>query len=389
MRTQASSNRIKSSSAILSFVILYLMLFAGTSCSESAEQKKDQSVQKNPEDVKPDWVVNDSINRFYRILTGIDEDSAVQGGNMAQQWNNMQSRLLDPIATWKQTDLPEACRNTSFVFYPFSGPDFIIPNALFPGMKHMIMFGLEAPGNDISHRGTNYAQTVLPKMKMALRDYFGKNYFITGNMIKDLKSDSIRGVTPLISTFITRSGFSIISIKNFVLDSSGSKMYTANANPIEDKIPGVEIRYTRDGKSDCMIDYLAFNAENHAMQKHSEILQFFDKNVPDQTCTYFKSASYLMHYQGFSMVRDFCLKKSNYILEDDTGIPYKYLADQFDVKLWGIYEMPIRDFSGVFQSDLDSFYRSRKDVGQLPFSMGYHYNNNHQNLMLATKKTAQ
>lgn len=121
-----------------------------------------------------------------------------------------------------------------------------------------------------------------------------------------------------------------------------------------------------------MIDYFLCNAENHAMQKHGKILHFFNKNVPDQTCTYFKSASYLMHYQAFSMVRDFCLKKSNSILEDDTGMPYKCLVDQFDVKLWGVYEMPIRDFSGVFQSDLNSFFRSRKDVGQLPFSMGYH-----------------
>ena len=39
-----------------------------------------------------------------------------------------------------------------------------------------------------------------------------------------------------------------------------------------------------------------------------------------------KSASYLLHNPGFSDVRDFLLKNSAAILQDDTGIPVKFLT---------------------------------------------------------------
>jgi hypothetical protein len=44
-------------------------------------------------------------------------------------------------------------------------------------------------------------------------------------MMSDLKSDSLNGVTPLISTFLVKSNFKLISIKNFKLNNAGEKVY--------------------------------------------------------------------------------------------------------------------------------------------------------------------
>lgn len=376
---------------------LYILFFFLILISCENKKKSDNAVK--PQEVKTTDSINniniqtnEAANVFYTTLSGMYElknsdTSNLENKTLSEHWSLMRQRLLDPISEWKRQNLPEDCKNTPFLFYPFSGPDFIISNEIFSGMNRMIMFGLEEPGKDISYLGKDYAASMLPQMKVKLRDYFGKSYFITGNMMKDFVSDSVRGVAPLLCTFIVRSGYSIISVNNFYIDSTGSKNFQiANLSGNTTFVKGVEIKYTKDQKTESSIDYLSFRAENESIDKHPELKTYFETNIPEQTCTYFKSASYLMHYNAFSFIRDLCLRKSKYILQDDTGIPYNQFAKGWNFKVWGVYEKPIKDFSGVFQSDLDAYYKADSTVQPLPFNMGYHYSNSNQNLMLATKQ---
>jgi hypothetical protein len=356
--------------------------------------KKDTTVVASK--INPDT----SLNNFYGILasdsTLVNWNAETSKQNIYLQnckvsnalWKNMYSNLLTPISNWKNTALSESCLNTNFLFYPFSGPDFLIPNTLFTQTKHIVMFGLELPGKDMSKYGNDFALNSMPLMQKSLRDYFGKSYFITKNMMTDLKSDSLNGVTPLISTFLVKSNFKLISIKNFKLNGAGEKVYFdlekdsfSYANTY-----GVEINYTKDFIDSLRIDYLSFNAEDPSMQNHPEIMQFFEKTIPSNTVSYLKSASYLLHYNGFSTIRNLVLNKSKYVLQDDTGIAQRYFTNDWKLSLWGVYEKPIKDFTGVYQKDLDSLYKVNKQVNPLPFNMGYHYFNGNQNLLLAEKK---
>jgi hypothetical protein len=305
-----------------------------------------------------------------------------------KMWEKMNNNLLSSVSAWKNNNLPSACTATDFLFYPFSGPDFLIPNTIFTQTKKMVMFGLESPGNDMSVNGMEYALSSMPLMQRSLRDYFGKSYFITGNMIKDLKSDSLKGVTPLIATFIVRSNGKLISIRNFKLNNEGQKQYIENikTDTLKNNTYGVEFNYTKNMTDSLQIDYLSFNAFDDEMKNHPEIMRYFENTIPNGTVSYLKSASYLLHYVGFSTIRNLVLKKSKYVLQDDTGIASKYFDNNWKLTLWGVYEKPVRDFSGVFQKDLDSLYKINKQTQSLPFNMGYHYFNGKQNLMLAEKK---
>lgn len=385
--------------SIVMFVFFVSVIFSNCtskkkdSASETSLKKEDSAVVAK---INPDT----NLNNFYGILasdsTSINCISDINKRNKYLEnctvsnalWNKMYSNLLTPISNWKKTALPESCLNTEFLFYPFSGPDFLIPNTLFAQTKHIVMFGLELPGKDMSKYGNDFALNSMPLMQKSLRDYFGKSYFITKNMMTDLKSDSLNGVTPLISTFLVKSNFKLISIKNFKLNNAGEKVYfdferdtfsTAN-------IYGVEINYTKDLINSLQIDYLSFNAEDPSMQTHPEIMQFFERTIPTNTVSYLKSASYLLHYNGFSTIRNLVLNKSKYVLQDDTGIAERYFTNDWKLSLWGVYEKPIRDFSGVYQKELDSLYKVKNQVSPLPFNMGYHYFNGNQNLLLAEKK---
>ena len=66
-----------------------------------------------------------------------------------------------------------------------------------------------------------------------------------------------------------------------------------------------------------------------------------------------KAASYLMHSNNFSQVRDFLLTHSKVILQEDSGIPYRYFAkDKWDIRLYGHYIGPINRFLKHGQLDL-------------------------------------
>jgi hypothetical protein len=383
----------------LSIVVVLATLIINCSPKEK-DVDNEKGVKKDTTAVASKINPDTSLNNFYGILAS---DSTLDNWNAETSkqsiylqnckvsnalWKNMYSNLLTPISNWKNTALPESCLNTNFLYYPFSGPDFLIPNTLFTQTKHIVMFGLELPGKDMSKYGNDFALNSMPLMQKSLRDYFGKSYFITKNMMTDLKSDSLNGVTPLISTFLVKSNFKLISIKNFKLNSVGEKVYFdlekdsfSYANTY-----GVEINYTKDMIDSLRIDYLSFNAEDPSMQNHPEIMQFFEKTIPSNTVSYLKSASYLLHYNGFSTIRNLVLNKSKYVLQDDTGIAQRYFTNDWKLSLWGVYEKPIKDFTGVYQKDLDSLYKVNKQVNPLPFNMGYHYFNGNQNLLLAEKK---
>ncbi|PLX09295.1 MAG: hypothetical protein C0596_01735 [Marinilabiliales bacterium] len=106
--------------------------------------------------------------------------------------------------------------------------------------------------------------------------------------------------------------------------------------------------------------------------------------------TFIKSASYLSHYETFSGIRNTVLDKADAVLEDDTGIPYRYFLDEFDHYLYGVYEKPIADFKSTYllQKDLNEAYES-EDVKPLDFSLGYHWRSGNQNWMLYVRNSEE
>ena len=106
----------------------------------------------------------------------------------------------------------------------------------------------------------------------------------------------------------------------------------------------------------------------------------------DNMIMFTKAASYCLHGSDFSIMRGLCLR-AKAVLEDDTGIPYRYLKkDAWDVVLFGHYTKPIKDFNYGFQPDLDSAFKSGVNVRPLSYSIGYHWRDGYSSLILAVRK---
>jgi hypothetical protein len=76
-------------------------------------------------------------------------------------------------------------------------------------------------------------------------------------------------------------------------------------------------------------------------------------------------------------------------VQDDTGIPYKYFEEgkKFNVKLYGQYVQPVKDFSYLkLQKELiEAFKRDSTSIKQLPFHLGYHWQSKKDVIMFAKR----
>jgi hypothetical protein len=91
----------------------------------------------------------------------------------------------------------------------------------------------------------------------------------------------------------------------------------------------------------------------------------------------------------FKEMRNFVLNKSSIVIQDDTGVPYRFIDDKiWNIKLFGEYKPPVKSFSmKLFQNDLDSAYTNKINyAGAISFSIGYHWNNGYQSQMFYYRK---
>jgi hypothetical protein len=105
-----------------------------------------------------------------------------------------------------------------------------------------------------------------------------------------------------------------------------------------------------------------------------------------QGVTLLKAASYLMHSDNFSQVRGYLLAHSKVILEDDSGIPYRFFSNnKWNVRFCGRYPGPIKRFLKNGQPDLAKD-NAASAPPPLPFSFGYQWQPSRSSLIVATPK---
>ena len=75
-----------------------------------------------------------------------------------------------------------------------------------------------------------------------------------------------------------------------------------------------------------------------------------------------------MHSDNFSQVRGYLLAHSKVILQDDSGIPYRFFSkDKWNLRFYGHYPGPIRRFLKNAQPDLARERRQRSAALALQF----------------------
>lgn len=303
-------------------------------------------------------------------------------------WKKLEKSRLSKQRNWAKTETHPISKQTKTLFYPFSGADYLNAGIFFPDPTQIVMIGLEPAGSPPSkellqgEKGTKYFSSV----RKALYSLMQWSFFQTKFMAKDFKSPDLNGTLPLIMIFLVRNHQIIEDIHPVTIGADGQLMEKTFESFQKPNYPGVAVRYHAEGStvSQTLI-YFSADISDPGIDKNQSFKKYLQKL--NFQSVYLKSASYLMHAENFSWIRSLITGKAEHVLQDDSGIPYKYFPSaQWDRVLYGIYDRPIKLFAQRFQKDFLDAYQDKKNVKPLPFGIGYDWQENTSNLWFAHRK---
>jgi hypothetical protein len=310
-----------------------------------------------------------------------------------KSWAALEDKRLLPMRAWSEIELAEANAATKTVFYPFGGPDLLTPFVLFPNADTYVLLGLEFVGklHAFDKAEAKNVQAYTSNLSAALWDFFNKSYFITHHMDETLTGDKVDGVLPLLCFFLKRTGNGIVAVKRLEFGADGRLVeHAPGVVPPKERRPyGVKVEFSAGGTERVRTLYFfSCDLSDGSFLKTLPIYKYCDGLIFETT--FIKSASYLLHYKEFSNIRSMVLAKSRFVLQDDTGVPYKYFpAVAWDCQLYGEYIKPIADFSAnLEQADLKAAYADTARVKKLPFHLGYHWSTNKDSVLYFKKRSA-
>jgi hypothetical protein len=121
--------------------------------------------------------------------------------------------------------------------------------------------------------------------------------------------------------------------------------------------------------------------ENTGFLKFYEQVGFGDSLI--------KNASYLLHSDDFSKIRNALLSQSASIVQDDSGIPLRFFDPaNWQITLFGHYRRPTGVFKGFYQPEVDALARSGQSK-PIDFAIGYFWWIDGAGLQVAINKGIQ
>jgi hypothetical protein len=299
-------------------------------------------------------------------LQALTQNPAWQGhaAAMDKAWKTKEFFQLGPIASWMGANAGEYYRSSNTMYNMFGGPDFLYAYTFFPNANTYILAGLEPVGQvpEIGAMNPNLLAGNLAALRNSMSTLLITHYFVTEEMKANLGRSNVSGTLPILYVFLARLGCT-------VLDTTYVK------SPAE----GVKITFTRGGANQTLY-YFKTNLSGG----NSPFLRWCAARGPGVSLI--KAASYLMHGEGFSGVRNFLLEHSRVIVQDDSGIPLRSFSKGWAIDFYGRFVPHGEKFGKYDQQELAAVYRKNPPPPALGFAFGYWWQAERGLLMIARRK---
>jgi hypothetical protein len=227
-----------------------------------------------------------------------------------------------------------------------------------PGRPRAFLLGLEpiaplpsppAPAGFFAH------------LDSALDEFHRLGFFRTRTMQSELRES---GVLPIFVATLARSGGTVTTIE------IGASQTRAR---VDWETPSGEPR---------RLDYVQVDLSNAGLTAEARLVAELRALAPH--VTFLKAASYLLAEDRFSYVRRLLIDGSDAIVQDDSGIPFRDLDTRWAKRLFGAYVAPRPPFEDRLQPALRDAFAGCSPAA-LPFAIGYHFDPDASNLLLASK----
>ena len=317
-------------------------------------------------------------------LTALTRDAqwVAHSNAMNASFSALDLRQINNIRTWRSELLAPSIQSSRVCLYLFGGPDFLYANAFFPDASTYVLQGLESVESlpDLLTLPLPALQGTLQNIEISLNPILNFSYFETKDMRTNFSRSQLKGVLPVIFVFVARSGMDIAKVEYVSLEPNGRLLDGFRA-----AVHGARLTLIDPGtRAQKTLYYFSSDLSDGFLKGNPAVLRFCERLGPANS--FLKAASYLMYQNGFSTVRTWLLQVSASILEDDSGIPIRYLtADRWTLRVFGAYPGPIELFKNYYQPELQNFYATSSPK-TLTFGFGYQISPRKSTLILAVRK---
>jgi hypothetical protein len=382
-------------------ILLPLLITPLTCCDAPKAEKPPVKTVQQLSDPAPPTRNADDAGRFLAGLPGkpgsefapLEQEATWKKHKkeLDEDWNNFESSALVPMREFQKKELSGPPIDGSVIFYPFGGPDSLTLTVLFPQNSTYVMVGLEPPGTLPTPKMLQKKD--LPSYLFEVRDTLSselhKSFFITRQMDLMFRGQVTDGLLAPIVELLVRANHTILGYRYVQLGDDGAVTERPANQPVHGTKgnPGVEVDFRSDADQSLhKLYYFSINLSNDMLKNNPGFDKFLAKE--ERLATFLKSTSYLPHKDSFSLIRDQILNRSAAILQDDSGIPYRFFTPAtWNVQLFGEYDHPYGSFHYMAEPDLQKAY-STLHPKTLSFRIGYGFSKRPSNLRLAKRISA-
>ncbi len=304
-----------------------------------------------------------------------------------ESWQRAETDFVGGMRGFGQGTLEQGTGPARPLFYPFGGPDALTAVLCFPQSPAYVLVALEPTGT--LPKPAQIEKKNLPLFLGAIREslasVLGRSFFVTRQMDKEFRGQLADGLLLPILSLLARTDHEILGLRFVRVDEAGNVIPwpADDAAGVKFRNKGVEIEFQGKGLAPQRLFYFSVNLDDKHLGSNQGFQTYVKSLGPVKTLL--KATSYMTHHPEFSVIRSEILAQSEAVLQDDSGIPYKFFdAAVWHVRLFGDYDRPYGSFRWLEQPALRQAYKE-PGVEPLPFRIGYGFHRAPSNLLLARR----
>ena len=281
-----------------------------------------------------------------------------------ESWAIYQNDHGQPIKEWAKNEV--RFERTGTVFYPFSGPDFVTANQLYPDADRYVMVAMQAAGEPalLAPMSPERAQHFQTKFLREWKRFAYNAFFITAELEADRFAKSAHiGITTILTTFALYTGYDVAELYPIAYDPASGQFIKAQG-----PWNSVRLVLKKNGKT-VALDYVSLDLSDQNLLVNEPMRGWLSHMT--QHPMLIKAASHLLQDGNFIVLRDMIVKNAPIVVQDETGVDYAQLKKIGNVQLYGGFSLPFEQFSPHKQQSLAQAYKQATDVEPIPFAFSY------------------
>jgi hypothetical protein len=284
------------------------------------------------------------------------------------------------------------------VVYPFGGGDLVTALATFPDASEITTISLEPAGDvrPIDQLPPEKLGRELAAHRAHLERLFEKAHSRTDNLEKEAQADLPGEIVFALGALVVH-GDEPVSLRYFRVGADGAVAYVTQADidaqarhpkALRALFDNAELRFRKSAHPEAPVQvlrHIAFNLDDAHLKADPSLLAHLSAKGKVAAMT--KAASHLLWNDHFSMIRDWLIAHTDWMVSDSTGIPPRYAQPAgYSQDTYGTFDGPA-PFGLYDDKDASDFKHlfSSEPARELAFRYGYPDRDGHAHLIVTRR----